>query len=606
MQMTDVQERAVRHRDGPAMILAGPGSGKTFVLTQRIKYLIDSCQINPREILVLTFTKAAARQMQERFELLCSLRGTCFGTFHAVFFDILRHAGGGVSKKVMSEQRKQSLLCTLLKDCEEEAHSPQDTLPILAAEISRVKNEKLSRENFKPDSCSLETFWEVFQRYEEIHRRWGCLDFDDMLSCTLDLFRERDDLLEVLRQRWRYLLVDEFQDINRLQYEILKLLAAPANNLFVVGDDDQSIYRFRGASPDILLGFPEDYPDAKKILLDQNFRSSPAIIGGAARVIGKNIHRYPKKIRPVRPDSFPIEKREFQNQEHESLYLAKEIRDRVQEGLPCSEIAILVRLNRQIPAFEKRLAEFQIPCRMRGQFPCLYDHWIAKDVFAYLKLAREGLKRTEFLQVMNRPNRYLSRRCLEEETVSFERLRFLYRDKGWMCARIDRFASDLERIGALSPFAAVNYIRFGVHYEDYLRDYAAERYLNPEELLDVLGELQESAKPYRTFPEWYRHMEDVRAFLKENQERTKKEERAEAVSLLTLHASKGLEFSEVFLPDVNEKMIPHRRAFSEEDLEEERRLFYVGMTRAKDRLHLFCIREQYGKLREPSRFLADL
>ncbi len=605
MQVSKAQKRAIAHRDGPALILAGPGSGKTFVITERTKELIDTCQINPREILVITFTKAAADEMRARFRLLCSAKGTAFGTFHAVFFDILKHAYSYTSADVMSEEMRRNLLRRLLRESALECSNEEETVSALASEISLVKNERILPEHYYSRSCPDEVFRRIYAGYEKEHLQRGLLDYDDMLTRTYELLTQRADILHAWQNRWKYILVDEFQDINLLQYEILKLLAAPQNNLFVVGDDDQSIYRFRGAKPEIMQQFPKDYPDAETILLDQNFRSTKAIVDAAGKVIAKNQHRFAKDIRSVRSGGDPVEIREFLNQDHESLYLVQQIRKSTAAGLPLRQIAVLVRTNRQAAPFAERLTEFDIPFMMRDVLPDLYDHWIAKDLFAYLHLAYEKLDRGEFLKVMNRPKRYISRQSVTDPVLSFDSLRAFYRDKSWMIERLDRFESDLRMLKTLPPYAAVNYIRAGIRYEDFLKEYAEERHMDPEELTDILDEIQERARPFSTMEEWAAHISRYRALLQENRAKTEKKG-ADAITVSTLHASKGLEFSEVFLPDVNQGILPHRRSVLEADVEEERRLFYVGMTRAKDRLHLFHIRERYGKVMEPSEFLEPI
>ncbi len=605
IQNSEAQKRAIVFQNGPAMILAGPGSGKTLVITRRTKQLIDTFQINPRDILVITFTKAAAAEMRARFQRTCSLRGVTFGTFHAVFFAILKQACHYTSENVMSETARRDLLRRLLRSLAVQDGNEEDMLCELASEISLVKNEMIPLEKVEPRSCRTEVFREIFRRYEREHSRQGLLDFDDMLTRTYELLTGRPDVLQVWQHRWRYILVDEFQDINRIQYEVLRLLAAPQDNLFVVGDDDQSIYGFRGARPEIMQQFLRDYPDAKRILLDLNFRSSKEIVEGAGKVIAKNRHRFLKDIRPVRSGGEAIDLQEFLNQDHESLYLVQQIQKSIREGIPGSEIAILVRTNRLAVPAAGRLTEFGIPFAMRDSLPDLYQHWIAKDLFAYFHLAFVGLDRGEFLRVMNRPGRGIGRESIREEAVSFNRLRSEYRGSDRMIRCLNRFESDLGTLGTLSPFAAINYIRLGMQYEEFLKSYAFEHRMDVGELTDVLDEIQENSRSCRTVKEWYDHIREYHLMLSESREKTKKKS-VDAVTVSTLHASKGLEFAEVFLPDVNEGILPHRRCVKEADVEEERRLFYVGMTRAKDRLHIFYIRERYGKVMEPSEFLEPI
>ena len=443
-----------------------------------------------------------------------------------------------------------------------------------------------------------------YRKYEEMHRREGLLDFDDMMTMTYELLTQRADILAAWQRHYCYILVDEFQDINLLQYAILRLLANPERNLFIVGDDDQSIYRFRGAKPEIMLNFPKDYPDAKQIVLDRNFRSVASVIRAAQLVIRENTKRFAKRAVHVRKGQGQVDIREFSGQEHESLYLIKKVQESLAGGTPPNEIAVLYRTNQGARPYAERLMEFNIPFEMRDALPNIYEHWIAKDLFAYLHLARERLDRAEFLQVMNRPKRYIARDAIDAKVISLETLRTYYEDKDWMLDRIDRLELDLRMLKDMAPYAAVNYIRYGMNYEEYLQEYAKARRMKPEELTDILDEIQDGCRPFKTVETWYEHLTAYKERLLE--QRGKKERDPDAITLATLHSAKGLEFQEVFLVDVNEGTIPHRKASMEADLEEERRLFYVGMTRAKDRLHLFYVRERYGKRVEPSAFLEPL
>lgn len=605
MQISNAQSRAIAHGKGPAMVLAGPGSGKTLVITQRTKYLIEKHRVSPREILVITFTRAAAQEMQNRFAKISDAKGVTFGTFHAVFFSVLKAAYHFTSANILGEEKKYQILQQLLREYRMNPAEEKELLPELAAEISLVKNEQIDLAHYYSRSCPEERFRTLFARYEQAHREMGLLDFDDMLVCTYELLKERADILAGWQKRFQYILVDEFQDINLLQYEILKLLAKPEDNLFIVGDDDQSIYRFRGAKPEIMLNFPKDYPEAETILLDMNFRSTAPVIRSAQLVIEENRNRFPKKIRHVLPGGVAVDIREMEHQEHESLYLVKCIHKSVEAGIPLTEIAVLMRTNQGAGPFAQRLMEFNLPFEMRDALPNIYEHWIAKDLFAYLHLARTRLDRTEFLQVMNRPTRYISRDSIDAPVISFETLRTYYEEKEWMLDRIDQMEQDLKLLAHMTPYAAVNYIRYGMQYEEYLKEYAKSRRMKPEELTDLIDEIQQCAKPFHTYEEWFDHL---RAYKEALEERKKNgsQKKEDAITLATLHSSKGLEFTEVFLVDVNEGVIPHRKASVEADLEEERRLFYVGMTRAKERLHIFYVKERYGKEAEPSQFLEKL
>ena len=604
MQVSNAQHQAITHGAGPAIVLAGPGSGKTLVITQRVRYLIEAYHVRPQEILVITFTKAAAQEMQSRFQALSRQRGVTFGTFHAVFFHILKYAYHYSAANILTEEKKYQILQRLLSESGLHFEDERETLSEIASEISVVKNEQIPLEHYYSKSCPEEVFRGFYRKYEEMHRREGLLDFDDMMTMTYELLTQRADILAAWQRHYRYILVDEFQDINLLQYAILRLLADPERNLFIVGDDDQSIYRFRGAKPEIMLNFPKDYPDAKQIVLDRNFRSVASVIRAAQLVIRENTKRFAKRAVHVRKGQGQVDIREFSGQEHESLYLIKKVQESLAGGMPPNEIAVLYRTNQGARPYAERLMEFNIPFEMRDALPNIYEHWIAKDLFAYLHLARERLDRAEFLQVMNRPKRYIARDAIDAKVISLETLRTYYEDKDWMLDRIDRLELDLRMLKDMAPYAAVNYIRYGMNYEEYLQEYAKARRMKPEELTDILDEIQDGCRPFKTVEAWYEHLTAYKERLLE--QRGKKERDPDAITLATLHSAKGLEFQEVFLVDVNEGTIPHRKASMEADLEEERRLFYVGMTRAKDRLHLFYVRERYGKRVEPSVFLEPL
>ncbi len=608
MRLSDAQSRAIAHGTGPAMVLAGPGSGKTLVITQRTKKLIEERQVSPSQILVITFTRAAAEEMRQRFAALCKARGVIFGTFHGVYFGMLKQAYCYTSANILGEEKKLQLLRALLRSAQTQAdrgpEEEKELLTELAGEISLVKNGQIDLDCYCARSCPEDLFRDLYRRYERERQRMGLLDFDDMLVCTYELLNARPDILEGWRRRFSYILVDEFQDINLLQYKIVQMLAAPRNNLFIVGDDDQSIYLFRGAKPEIMLNFTRDYPDAATIALDKNFRSDPSVIRGAQQVIGKNKNRLVKKAEAVWAGKEKLDLREFANQSHESLCLVKCIKESMENGVLLSEIAVLFRTNHGAGPFAERMMEFNLPFAMRDAAPNLYDHWIAGDILAYLHLAHEGTDRGQFLQVMNRPKRYISRESVHGEKVSFVDLKAYYRDRDWMVDRIDRMEFDLNLLGQMTPYAAVNFIRNGIHYEDYLTEYAKMRKMKPEELTDLLEEIQEGAKPYRSYEEWLAHLAAYRRKLEESRAQSKRQE--EAVTFATLHGAKGLEFREVFLVDVNEGVIPHKKALAEADIEEERRLLYVGMTRAKEKLHLFYTAERFGKAAEPSPFLDVL
>lgn len=587
------------------LVLAGPGSGKTTVITNRVRYLTEKAGVDPGHILVITFTRAAAREMKERYEQMtqagCSR--VSFGTFHSVFFLILKLAYRYQAANIVREEQRIQFVRELLEHCDLEVEDEGEFIASVLSEISMVKGELMDLDHYYAKNCSEDVFKQLFLGYEEQLRKRRLLDFDDMLVMCYQLFKERPDILSAWQNKYKYILIDEFQDINRIQYEIVRMLAEPENNLFIVGDDDQSIYRFRGAKPEIMLGFERDYPDAPRLLLDQNYRSSRQIVEAAGNVIRHNRTRFPKDIRAARGNGRPLDIREWPEPIDESPAIAGELRDYASMGIAYEDMAVLYRTNLGPRLLIEKLMEYNIPFNMRDTVPNLYDHWIVKNVLSYIKAATGDLSRSNILTIINRPKRYVSRDALEGQMVNWEAVKSFYQDKNWMLDRIEQLEYDLIMLKTMAPAAAVNYIRKAVDYDSYLREYAGERRMKPEELLEVLDQLQESAAGFKTYDAWFAHMDHYRdQLLKQAQGGNGREK---GVSLMTMHSSKGLEFRVVYILDANEGITPHHKAVLDPDVEEERRMFYVAMTRAKERLHIYYVRERYHKKQEKSRFAEE-
>ena len=605
MTFNEAQQQAIVHKDGPMLVLAGPGSGKTMVLTHRVQHLIEQHGIHPAKILVITFTKAAALEMKERFYKLAGENlPVVFGTFHSIFFTILKQAYGYTSANVVSEEEKRQYLREIVARQKLEMEDEAEFLSNLIGEISLVKGEMLSLEHYYSTTCSDDVFRTIYESYEEYLRLYHKIDFDDMMVFTYELFLQREDILEQWQKRFPYILIDEFQDINKLQYNIVKMLAKPNHNLFIVGDDDQSIYRFRGANPEIMLGFEKDYPNCKKTLLSVNYRCSEDIVNGAKRVIKNNTKRFPKDIQSSRGKKHPIQVHEVLNQRKENEQILNLIREYNRKGILFSEMAIIFRTNTQPRLLLEKLLEYNIPFKMRDGIPNIYEHFIARNLMNYMRLAVGNRERVVFLDIMNRPKRYLSRDYLVNPVISFAELKMAVADKGWMVDRIVQLESDLKMIAKMSPYAAINYIRKGIGYDEFLREYANFRKMNVEDLFEVIDEIQTSAKEYATMEDWFKHIREYSEQLKEQMSLSKKDR--EGVTLTTMHSSKGLEYQVVFLLDVNEEVTPHKKAVKDADLEEERRMFYVAMTRAKDYLHIFTVEDYFTKKLPRSRFLGEL
>ena len=604
MKRNSSQKRAIAHLSGPMMVLAGPGSGKTSVIVERTAYMTGEGKIPSSSVLVVTFSRAAAVEMKERFLKFTGQSSTrvTFGTFHGVFYGILKQAYNLTSANILSEEEKNGILRELALNFGGELASEGDFTEEIAKEISMVKGNRISLEHYYSSCCPDEVFRQIYGAYGNMLRERRKLDFDDMLLSCYELFDKRKDILRAWQQKFRYILVDEFQDINQLQYDIVRLLAEPENNLFIVGDDDQSIYHFRGARPEIMLNFTKDYPGAEKVVLDVNYRCSKRILDSAMKVIGRNKTRFQKELSTPNQEGEPVRLCEYANPREEYLSVTAELRKRLEQGENLENTAVLLRTNQEAEGLIAALMERQIPFTMKEKLPNLFQHWICRNLLAYMRFAQGERSRKLFLEIMNRPNRYISRDAVVSgREISFEQLRDFYKDKDWMCDRLTTMETRLRILKGLPPYAAINFIRKGMGYEEYLQEYALYRKIKPEELGEILDRLSESAKGMNTLKEWEEYIEDYTRKLEEQAGKQKKE----GVQILTLHGAKGLEFDQVYILNVNEGSIPYRKAVLAPAVEEERRLFYVGMTRARKFLTLCYVKKQYEKEREPSRFLKE-
>ena len=599
------QEEAITHKGGPLMVLAGPGSGKTLVITYRVKWLIENAGVHPSNILVITFTRAAAEEMKKRFFMFDGMENApvTFGTFHSIFFMILRYAYRYTAANIIREDVKRRYIKEMTENMELEIEDENEFLSGIINEISYVKGEMMSLSYYHSNNCSDELFAQIYEEYEKRLREENLIDFDDMLVFCYELLKEREDIRTLWQNKFQHILIDEFQDINRLQYEIIKMLAAPQNNLFIVGDDDQSIYRFRGSKPEIMLGFEKDYPDAKRILLDTNYRCGRYIVETSLNLISHNKERFDKKIIAASKSKVPVTFADFENRRDENIFLIRDIDKKIRAGAVFSDFAVLFRTNTQPRQLIEQLMSYNIPFKAKDNIPNIYEHWIARDLFTYQRIAAGSRDRADFLQIMNRPKRYLSRDSLCDATVAFDEWIKLFDEKPWIAERIEKLEYDMKLISRMNPYASINYIRRGIGYDDFLSEYAEYRSINKEDLFDILDEIQSGAKGFATYEEWYEHIKEYTKQMKLMA--LSKDSDPNAVTLATLHSSKGLEFENVYIIDANEGIMPYKKAVLEKDIEEERRLFYVGMTRAKTSLSVYSVKSVNDKSAQASRFVRE-
>ena len=614
MSFNKEQTEAISHGQGPCMVLAPPGSGKTLVVTQRTKYLIEKLNIPAEQILVITFTRYAAREMRERFEMLTKGKAypVTFGTFHSVFYSILKCEYGINASNLMAEKDSLALVKHILDqmyiESEITVEDDDELVADLSQDIGIVKNGLYHLNDFKSKHLNKQEFAELFRAYEEEKRKMHKLDFDDMLVQCYALLKKFPDKLAKWQKRFLYILVDEFQDINRVQYEVLRMLAGKDRNLFVVGDDDQSIYGFRGAHPELMMGLRRDFPEIKIISLGVNYRSTEYIVGAASKVILHNDERYKKKIQAFRGKGKNVHVQEVKDELEESKYVAGEIEKDLRSGIKPYEICVLYRAGIQARMLTEILKDHHIEFQMKEHINNFYQHFIVKDMLAYMKLAMGKRERYLFLMICNHPLRYLSRNCMEKNIISFEDLRKFYCDKEWMQDIIDQFEVDVRMMEHMAPYAAVQYIRKGIGYDEFLKKYSEEHQIPLEQLQEVIKRFEERCKEYRTYQDLLNHIESYTREL-DNQEKSHKfgnKTDQNKIQLMTMHASKGLEFESVYIIHANEGEIPYQKARTQKEMEEERRMFYVAMTRAKDKLNISYILEKSGKRVCPSRFVNEI
>lgn len=601
----EAQALAIIHASGPMQVLAGPGSGKTYLTIHRIRHLIGHHGISPEHILVITFTKAAALEMEDRFLKLTnySYPQVHFGTFHAVFFQILKQSGSNPT--LASYKDKINYLTIILHSLNIAEWENKEALQDLLQKVSHQKNSVKNSSKLSPaeiispkitPGTTIETealtqkFPNIYEEYCRLMREENKIDFDDMILLCDELLTNNADALSYWQNLFQYILIDEFQDISPMQYRIMKRLSLPHNNLFVVGDDDQSIYGFRGSSPDIMKQFMKDYPNAVQTTLNINYRCMEQIVKTAEFIISKNQNRFAKQITASQKEGGAVNILSFTSAAEEYTHLIKQLKEMSADEQ--FKTAVIFRTNAEASLFAKQLFQSNIPFCIREKLENIWEHPVTKDFLAYLAFATELGKRSDFLRIMNKPLRYISRKAASSELISQNELLAYYKDNTYMLDTLHRFYNDLSRIAKLPPYLALDYIRKSIGYDFYLKSNENKNWL---ETADII---QKSASGYSTFKSWIEDMTKYSQSLTDSKDLSADYKKS-GIHLLTMHASKGLEYDNVFLPDCKIGTIPNKKAVSSSQIEEERRLFYVSVTRAKRRLEILY----YGTM---SPFLTGL
>ena len=621
--LNDEQARAVTHGDGPLLILAGAGSGKTKTLTHRIAYLIGELKVFPSRILAVTFTNKAAKEMRQRLAQLLDEDAEnrqfmpWMGTFHSICVRILRMDGAsiGLDKRflIYDTDDQVSLMKQIMKA---RGLTDKDVKPrAVLSVISNAKNEMRSAEDFSMSARGPreQKIAELFFAYEKALKEAAALDFDDLLTKTVELLQNSPEIRQKWQRQFEYILIDEYQDTNAVQYALIKLLVNERRNLCVVGDDAQSIYSFRGADYTNILNFERDFPGTTVVKLEQNYRSTGAILDLANSLIQHNIHRTDKNLWTANGDGIDPKLWQLYSESEEALAIANEIQAQIANGRQYGDVAVLYRTNAQSYAIERALRQSYIPYKIVGGLRFL-DRAVVKDVLAYLRLLYQPSDRVSFLRIVNVPKRGIgavsvakfldwndaARRYIVSGLLAVEEADNLTARAKRPLLELGKILRGLQQEIDGSPAELIEKIIKRTGYGDFINDGTPQA----EERMENIGVLLAEAKAYV----------DVPAFLEEMALMSSADTAAEQqVTLMTLHAAKGLEFPVVFLAGLEEGILPHARVFDSgkaDDIEEERRLCYVGVTRAREELFVSCAssRTQFGQIgyNMPSRFLDEM
>ena len=621
--LNDEQARAVTHGDGPLLILAGAGSGKTKTLTHRIAYLIGELKVFPSRILAVTFTNKAAKEMRQRLAKLLDEEADnrqfmpWMGTFHSICVRILRMDGAhiGLDKRflIYDTDDQVSLMKQIMKarGLTDKDIKPRAVLSV----IPNAKNEMRSAEDFSMSARGPreQKIAELFFAYEKALKEAAALDFDDLLTKTVELLQNSPEIRQKWQRQFEYILIDEYQDTNAVQYALIKLLVNERRNLCVVGDDAQSIYSFRGADYTNILNFERDFPGTTVVKLEQNYRSTGAILDLANSLIQHNIHRTDKNLWTANGDGIDPKLWQLYSESEEALAIANEIQAQIANGRQYGDVAVLYRTNAQSYAIERALRQSYIPYKIVGGLRFL-DRAVVKDVLAYLRLLYQPSDRVSFLRIVNVPKRGIgavsvakfldwndaARRDIVSGLLAVEEADSLTARAKRSLLELGEILRGLQQEIDGSPAELIEKIIKRTGYEDFINDGTPQA----DERMENIGVLVAEAKAYV----------DVDTFLEEMALMSSADTTAEQqVTLMTLHAAKGLEFPVVFLAGLEEGILPHARVFDSgkvDDIEEERRLCYVGVTRAREELFVSCAssRTQFGQIgyNMPSRFLDEM
>ena len=596
------QEEAIHTVNKQVLVIACPGSGKTTTLLRRIHYMVTEAGISAAQILMITFTKAAADEMNKRYvSMYGDNPGVTFATIHSLCFSIVKKYGKK-NVSVLSDIEIYNYFNYRVKYLDQ-INDKDNFVADVILDISVMKNNMISLSDYEP-ACTdnKELFASLYTGYEKYKEKESKVDFDDMLVMAKDILDNEPEVLLYLKNRYSYIQVDEYQDTNYIQRDIIYKLAGKEGNLAVVGDDDQSIYMFRGARPEIMLNFSKDYPECKVIHMSTNYRSLKEIIKTADHVVKHNSQRFAKDFYGAREEKGKVFFRNYLNKTSQLGGVLHKVRELLEQGVKPEQIAILYRTNKESMPFAEYFMREKIPFQCNERLKSKYHHWIFQDIQAYWKLSRGKKDKISFQRILNHPNRYFYGKAFHSVDPNLSSLKqAVWEQKGGVHWQLQKGLENAETLfqhfKILNTFSKpevfMNYLYKATGYNDYLKEYAKLRKLDVKELTVVWNNLLDEAKLYGSWDAWGRY---IVAYNRQLQQANKSKD---GITLSTMHRAKGLEWDYVFIINCVDGTIPHSNAMTPEEIEEERRLFYVAMTRAKDFLYLSAYKEDGKDISSP-------
>lgn len=598
MQANKEQERAIATINGPVILVSCPGSGKTTTLLRRILNIVKN-NVQPSQILMITFTKAAADEMKKKYKAFGGPEGVTFSTIHALYLKVLLTFGGYTKDDILKETDARFFLINLARK-DYKINDPVKAVTLFMTQYSAARNNRVDIQKLIPEGISKDSFLYLAKRYVQFKKEEHKIDFDDMLQEAYDLLCGKPDVLALLQNTWKYIQVDEYQDVNGLQRDLIYMLVEKSRNLCVAGDDDQSIYGFRGADPNIMLDFMHDFPDAQKINISTNYRSYPDIILQASNLIANNKNRFAKEFLAGRTGTAEIFYESEKNIKEEIEQL---IRDIKRNSYAPKDIAVLYRNNSQAEAVANLFYKNGLPFISTEKIPDSYESWIWEDIMAYYRLSRKAGSERDLARIIDRPNRYLTKIFKSAKTKDHKGLLAethilpLEWQRESAVKAINRLFMDLDIMSKKDPLDFFMYLMYKVGYFSYLKSYANAINQDMDAIESSLDLFKSDASKFKKMEDWLVNIKK-RSF-------SLKQVKAEGITLSTMHRAKGLEWKCVYIIDCNDNVIPSSKNKSPDAVEEERRLFYVAVTRAKETLHLMYVKNALSS-KEGSRFLKEM